>query len=110
MYCGRAFCLDHGTRGEDFTEVCDRMTCRTKARDVLAHQEWRREHAHANRSARCAHDACEERMRHECSQCRLSFCEEHVQQRSVTSHLTTPPQRVLVAMCVHCSARRKLWD
>lgn len=110
VYCARAFCVDHGTRGEEFIEVCMRPTCRTKAQDVLRHQEWRRTHAEANRAARCAHDQCEERMRHECSQCRLSFCEAHVHERAVTSHLTTPAQRVLVVMCAHCTARRRLWD
>lgn len=110
VYCGRAFCGAHGERGPEFADVCGRKRCQTKQLDVDAHQEWRRGAARANRTSVCADERCASRMRHECSRCRLMFCDDHVQERHITDRTQDPPARVIAVICDHCAGRRKLWD
>ena len=110
VYCGRPFCEWHGERGPDFADVCSRRACRAKQRDLAEHLAWRERSRAANATAVCAQEQCQERMRHECSQCRLQFCAEHVSEASVVSRRTEPPRRVLAVVCSHCLQRRKLWD
>lgn len=40
--------------------------------------QWRARVATSNRRNECAIERCAERMRHQCSRCRLLFCGEHV--------------------------------
>ncbi len=109
MYCGAAFCGDHGDRGRDYLEVCTRSTCRAKVRDVQAHDKWKQRVELANRRSVCAREDCPLRMEHECGKCRLRFCAAHVRQGSIVDHSTTPPRESLTLLCAHCLARRKLW-
>ncbi len=109
VYCGRPFCADHGDRGPDYTDTCSRKACRAKRRDVREHLAWKQRVRESNRISVCALEDCENRMRHQCSRCRLAFCEEHVKVfRVVVPGVTTgQPTRALV--CEHCLGRRKLW-
>jgi hypothetical protein len=111
VYCGKPFCERHGEEGADYTFVCDRKTCRAKFEDVQAHQQWKRRVYESNRISICAHEGCEERMRHICSRCRLLFCTEHVSEHAiVTQSALGPPRKEMAVICVHCRERRKLWD
>lgn len=110
VYCGQPFCEQHGDRGVDFTDVCHRRQCQAKVEDLAVHLQWKRDAGRFNEVAVCANEGCNERMRHQCSQCRLLFCVEHLEERQVTSRLTDPPSRILVVICEHCKARRQLWD
>lgn len=109
VYCGEPFCADHGTRGEDYIEVCARRTCRAKFDDVQAHQTWRARSAHANRTSVCADPTCSERMQHRCQRCQLMFCAEHLRDQRILDRSFDPPRRVPVLLCAHCIARRSLW-
>lgn len=109
VYCGRPFCDAHGTLGPEHADVCARRTCRAKQADLAAHLEWRERVRPANAVSVCAQQGCSERMIHECSQCRLMFCAEHVKEKNVLSRRTDPPTRVLAVVCGHCATRRKVW-
>ena len=111
VYCGKPFCEAHGHQGPDFTYVCDRKVCRAKFQDVLDHLEWKRRVAEANRVSICAHEGCDERMRHVCSRCRLLFCVQHIAEHAVvTQSALGPPHKEMTVICFHCRERRKLWD
>ena len=110
VYCGRAFCEEHGERGEDFADVCSRSECRGKQRDLNAHREWRLRMQAANSVSVCAREGCTERMRSPCYRCRLIFCDAHLSQRAVIDRATDPPQKLRALVCQHCHDRRKIWD
>lgn len=110
VYCGKPFCDRHGELGADYTNVCDRKSCLTKVRDVEAHVQWKQRAAPANSVSVCAHEECQERMRHLCSRCQLMFCMTHVSEHTVTNRQVQPPRREIVIMCVHCRGRRRIWD
>ncbi|MQA00585.1 MAG: hypothetical protein GEU80_14855 [Dehalococcoidia bacterium] len=111
VYCGRPFCREHGERGADYIEVCSRKVCQAKWRDVEAHRQWVDHHRVANRSSICAHEACEERMRHQCQRCLLLFCDDHLKSQNIVDRtFNDPPRRVTLMLCRHCVARRDLWD
>jgi len=109
VYCGQPFCADHGERGPDYTDACNRKSCAAKARDVADHLDWKRRSEPANRISVCAHQGCQERMHHACSRCRLLFCAAHVSEQTVLNRRTQPPRKELALVCVHCRERRKLW-
>ena len=122
VYCGRAFCSAHGERGPDYADACSRKSCRAKVRDLSEHMQWKTRVSESNRASVCAHEQCEERMRHRCSRCLLMFCDEHVREMRVetqprtgtgpaagaTGGVAASAPRALV--CEHCRERRKLWD
>lgn len=110
VYCGKAFCERHGELGADYTNVCDRKTCVAKVRDVEAHVSWKLRVVVSNSVSVCAHDGCEDRMRHLCSRCQLMFCMSHVAEHTVVNRNVHPVRREIVIMCVHCRERRRLWD
>ena len=110
VYCARPFCGGHGERGEDYMEVCARARCRGKLRDLRAHEQWRVRGAGANRSAVCAIEGCAERMRHQCSRCRLLCCAEHLRARTVRDRSRQPAAEVPALVCAHCAERLGLWD
>ena len=110
VYCGRRFCGEHGERAEDYMDVCAGKRCQEKLHDVREHAQWRRRVSEANRVSVCAVEGCVERLRHQCSRCRLLFCPEHIREREIADHSVQPPAKVLAAVCTHCLARRKLWD
>lgn len=110
VYCGDRFCADHGLRGEDFIEVCSRPRCRAKFDDVRSHQQWREGAAEYNRTSVCAHDECRDRMEHRCQRCRLMFCQAHLRDRVILDRSLDPPRRMPTLLCMHCMARRELWD
>ena len=110
VYCGAPFCAQHGELGEDYHEVCARMACQAKYRDVREHREWVRQHRFANATSVCAGDACHERMQHACQRCQLRFCTEHLRMAPVVDRRYRPPRRVTLMLCLHCGARRRLWD
>jgi hypothetical protein len=109
VYCGHAFCDRHGERGPDYLDVCSRADCRGKLRDIEAHQAWRREASASNSVSMCAETGCADRMRHECYQCRMSFCVPHLKEQDFTDKNRTPPRRVRALICAHCTARAKVW-
>ena len=110
VYCGRPFCAHHGKRGPDYTDTCSRKTCRAKGRDLQEHLEWRERVGESNRMSVCALEDCESRMRHQCSRCRLVFCEEHVKEFRVVVQSGAPNRSTRAVVCEHCRSRRKLWD
>lgn len=110
VYCGRAFCDEHGKRGEDFADVCSRSDCRAKQRDLDAHREWRERMQAANAVSVCAQEGCTERMRYPCYRCRLTFCELHLHERNVVDRTKDPPVKLRALICEHCHDRRKIWD
>ena len=109
VYCGRPFCADHGDRGPDYTDACSRKACRAKLRDVREHLAWKQRVSESNRISVCALEHCANRMRHQCSRCRLVFCEEHVKDFRVIVHRGTANQSTRALVCEHCRGRRKLW-
>ena len=78
VYCARPFCEQHGERGEDYMHVCAGRRCRAKLEDLREQTQWRARVAASNGRNECALEGCRERMRHQCSRCRLLFCREHV--------------------------------
>ena len=110
VYCGRAFCDEHGQRGKQFADVCARSDCRAKQRDLDAHREWRQRMQAVNAVSVCAREGCEERMRHPCYRCRLIFCEAHLKQRDIVDRTKVPPQKVRALTCQHCHDRSKIWN
>ena len=109
VYCGRAFCADHGDHGPDYTDTCSRKVCRAKGRDVQKHLEWKQRVRGSNRTSVCALENCENRMRHQCSRCRLVFCEEHIKDFRVSVHRGAASQPTRAVVCEHCRGRQKLW-
>ena len=110
VYCAGLFCAEHGLRGDDYIEVCDRRTCRAKFDDVISHQQWRESVADANRVSVCAHEECVERMQHRCQRCRLMFCQAHLRDHVILDRSYDPPRRMPALLCAHCMARRELWE
>ena len=110
VYCGAPFCDEHGERHADYADVCSRRRCRQKYRDVHAHHESVAQRRGANRVSVCAHEGCQERMRHRCSRCLLDFCNEHVREREVGARDSTARRKARALLCEHCYARRKLWS
>ncbi len=110
VYCGRAFCGEHGERGENFADVCSRSKCQAKQRDMEAHGEWRRRMQAANAVSICAQEGCGERMRHSCYRCHLMFCDIHLHERNIVDRRVDPPQKLRAFVCDHCHERRKVWD
>ena len=111
VYCGRGFCAQHGERGRDYTDTCSRKACRTKFLDVMAHQEWKQANYKSNKVSVCAREECSQRMRHQCSRCRLMFCDEHVEDFRVERNPRTATVRLTRALiCEHCRSRRRLWE
>ena len=109
VYCGRRFCNAHGTFGDEFLEVCDRAKCRAKFDDVKAHRAWIEKVRVSNRLSNCAIEDCQMKMQHECGRCRLIFCDGHLKTMDIIEHRPLP-QKVPIILCLHCRARRKLWD
>lgn len=109
VYCGAPFCEQHGERHPDYVDVCSRRRCRQKYVDVQAHHEFIEKRRHANRVAVCAHEGCQERMRHRCARCLLEFCVEHVRQQDVSDPADPRRTKTKALVCEHCQARRKLW-
>ena len=109
VYCARPFCEGHGKRADDYMDVCARKRCREKLQDMRAHKEWRERVEVSNRISVCANEECGARLRHECSRCRLLFCEEHVKEQRVKDNSQQPAPEVLALICAHCSGRRKIW-
>ena len=110
VYCGAPFCAEHGEHGADFHEVCARAICRAKYQDVRDHREWIEDHRIANATSVCAQDECGERMQHEGQRCHLRFCAEHLRVRPVVEQRQGHTEKVMLMLCVHCTARRRLWD
>ncbi|MDP6606727.1 MAG: hypothetical protein QF664_10780 [Dehalococcoidia bacterium] len=108
VYCGRPFCESHGERRPDHADSCSRRACRRKQRDVQSHLEWKQRVYESNRVSVCAQEDCGERMRHQCSRCRLMFCEEHVESLPIVSTSSGTDARGVV--CEHCRARRRVWE
>ncbi|MYE45555.1 MAG: hypothetical protein F4X25_02160 [Chloroflexi bacterium] len=133
VYCTRPFCAAHGERGEDYTHVCAGRRCRAKLEDLREQTGWRARVAGSNGRNECAMEACRERMRHQCSRCRLLFCREHVRSpdirdrslkstfdniihgRALIALASLPagrPEQLLPAaegpslICAHCATRR----
>jgi hypothetical protein len=110
VYCGEPFCEHHGKRGADYADVCDRRECVAKQRDVEAHIAWRQRVLLVfNRVSVCALESCDQRMRHECSRCRVMFCADHVKEMDVADRSTRPPQRSRALVCAHCAERASIW-
>lgn len=109
VYCTEPFCEAHGERAEDYLDVCARKRCREKLLDLRAHSHWRQSAAASNRLSVCAIEECAERMRHQCSRCRLLFCADHVRDREVSDHSVRPARKVLALVCAHCADRTRLW-
>lgn len=110
VYCGEPFCANHGVRGADYQDVCNRRSCAAKMRDLEVHLAWRLEVSHSNRVSMCAELECSERMRHACSQCRLLFCDIHVREHDVKDTRVQPARKVRALVCAHCLDRRKVWE
>ena len=110
VYCARAFCAEHGERGEHYMDVCSRKRCREKLRDLRAHEEWRARVEGSNRISVCAFESCDSRLRHQCSRCQMLFCAEHVKEQRIRDNSQQPSIEVLALICRHCAERRKTWD
>ncbi len=110
VYCARAFCERHGVRGPDFTDACARRACQRKFEDLAAHLEWKRRVEPRNRTSICADEGCQERIRHSCARCRLSFCQQHISETLIVNRNVQPARRERVLICRHCRDRRKIWD
>ena len=104
--------LDSFTRSGGLVDgdVCLAKRCRAKLRDLDEHRAWRNASAVANKTSSCAHEGCPERMRHQCSRCRLMFCGEHVAERRIPDRDVHPTDRVGAAVCDHCAGRRRVWE
>ncbi len=109
VYCNLPFCADHGERRPDHTDTCSRRVCRRKTRDLAAHQAWRERAQQPNKVSGCAHAECTERMRHQCSRCRLMFCDRHVHAVSANPDAAGGLREIQIAICDHCRKRDKLW-
>ncbi|MCK9486251.1 MAG: hypothetical protein M0R73_06030 [Dehalococcoidia bacterium] len=110
VYCGEPFCGSHGTRGEEYYEVCERAGCRAKYDDLAHHREWMERHRHDNLAGHCAEDDCEQAPEIACQRCTLRFCHPHLRPRTVQEGDLDRVVTVQLMLCPHCSARRRLWD
>ena len=111
VYCGEAFCADHGVLEADYYEVCRRERCSAKFQDLDDHQEWIKRHHHDNLAGYCAADECDDPSDIPCERCGLRFCQPHVKVTSVTVVELLGGESVRSQLlCPHCVSRRKLWD
>ena len=110
VYCGQSFCEQHGERGPDYTDTCSRRPCRAKRRDVAEHLAWKQRVYQSNSVSVCAREDCPQRMRHQCSSCRLMFCDEHVETVRMDPYGGRKTRELQIAVCDHCRKRRKLWS
>ena len=109
IYCGRAFCAEHGVLLEDHQEVCNRKNCAAKREDLAKHVVWRAAVYTRNREQQCGVEGCAQKPQGECSRCQGFFCEGHIDIRNdveVVNNVQTPR---VVSLCEHCWMRRPIW-
>jgi len=109
VFCNLPFCADHGERGADHTDTCSRRVCRRKTRDLAEHQTWRERVRTLNQVSVCGYEDCTERMRHQCSRCRLMFCDRHVRAVSANPDAAGGLREIQIGICQHCEKRHRLW-
>jgi hypothetical protein len=110
QYCGRPFCISHGTAGDDGEQVCVREICRRKIADLVAHLAFKDRAFLRNRHQLCGMEGCREERWGQCSKCQALFCELHLFDRSETVRQGMASFSRPASFCEHCLRRRKLWQ
>lgn len=109
QYCGRWFCGQHGTRYEDFQEVCGRETCQAKYADVESYKPYKRRALLRNREGLCGVEACSAALWGGCSKCEAVYCETHVALKYEQRRQGRRTWKQPVMVCPTCAARLALW-
>lgn len=111
VYCGGAFCDEHGVVGEDYYQVCGRDRCQAKWQDIADHKDWVALHYHDNLAGYCAAEQCDEALDISCERCSLRYCQQHVRATTVRETDLVGTELIhQLLLCPHCADRRALWD
>lgn len=110
IYCGRAFCRDHGEVRDHGEEICCRKNCVAKRDDLVIHLEYRALMVAQNQTGTCGLPTCSNAPDGQCSRCRAYFCLTHLDTREETVGSGYQQIRRMATMCNHCWDRRPIWS
>ena len=110
IYCGRAFCGEHGEIRDAGEEICTRKNCIAKRDDLVVHMEYRSLVAAQNETGTCGIPNCTHKPDGECARCRAFFCLGHLDTREETVGRGINQKRQMATMCGHCWDRRPIWN
>jgi hypothetical protein len=109
IYCGRAFCGDHGELRDEGQEICSRKNCVAKRDDLVIHLHYVALVNRDNDAGVCGQRGCDEKPEGECGRCRGFFCTRHLDTREETVNRGRARVSQMATMCLHCWARRPIW-
>ena len=110
IYCGRAFCGDHGELRDQGEEICSRKNCIAKRDDLVTHLEYRALVVAQNQqTGTCGIPGCSHKPDGQCARCRAYFCLGHLDTREETVGTGYQQIRQMATMCAHCWDRRPIW-
>ncbi|HEX5368791.1 MAG TPA: hypothetical protein VFY10_05175 [Dehalococcoidia bacterium] len=109
VYCGRAFCKDHGVVLPNGEEVCSRKNCVAKRDDLARHLEYKDAVLLRNRQRLCGIESCGNEFAGQCARCKGYFCKKHAVISDDPALEAEVPIGHLAHVCKHCQARRAIW-
>jgi hypothetical protein len=109
QYCGRTFCVEHGSRLDDGQEICSRSNCEKKRRDIIAFDTYKGLAAGENANGTCGEPSCRLAPTSECAKCRAGFCTPHVRTRDIEEYRAGRTIERRAMLCSYCDGRRGLW-
>jgi len=111
IYCGRAFCPDHGDiSGGHEKEVCSRKFCIAKREDLVSHLQYVAVVNQQNATGSCGISNCSRKPDGQCGRCKAYFCIPHLDTREETVGTGMQQMRQMATMCDHCWDRRPIWS
>ena len=109
IYCGRAFCAEHGEVRGAGEEICIRKNCIAKRDDLVVHMQYREQVEARNQTNSCGVTECQHPPDGQCGRCRAYFCLNHLDTREETVGSGMQQVRQMATMCGHCWDRRPIW-
>jgi hypothetical protein len=110
IYCGRAFCAEHGEVRSEGEEICYRKNCVAKRDDLVVHMQYRALVTAQNETGTCGIPSCQHPPDGQCSRCHAYFCLSHLDTRQETIGSGLQQVRQMATMCGHCWDRRPIWS
>ncbi len=110
IYCGRAFCANHGVVQDDKQEICSRKNCVAKKEDLLVHLAYKATMAVENERGLCGVPSCNVKPDGQCGRCKAFFCLRHIDTREETVVHGRAQIRQMATLCGHCWDRRPIWS
>ncbi len=110
IYCGRAFCANHGEARGVGEEICSRKNCVAKRDNLVVHMEYRAIVVAQNETGTCGIPDCSHAPDGQCGRCRAYFCLSHLDTREESVGQGVRQIRQMATLCGHCWDRRPIWN